>query len=134
MEGIVVVTTVGTEDQANLIARELVARRHAGCVNILPGARSIYRWQGKICQDGEWMLVIKSLSQEFEAVSETIRELHDYELPEILAFRVAHGESGFLDWIGSCVDKNADFSDEEDEDAPPFGDATDLGLLTDQDF
>ncbi|MCH9650759.1 MAG: divalent-cation tolerance protein CutA [Deltaproteobacteria bacterium] len=134
MDGIVVVTTVGTEDQANLIARELVARRHAACVNILPGARSVYRWQGKICQDGEWMLVVKSLSSEFEAVSETIRELHDYELPEILAFRVAHSEAGFLDWIASCIDKDADFSDDEDDEPPSFGDVTDLGVLSDQDF
>ena len=52
MAGIVVVTTVGTEEQANLLAREIVGRRQAACVNILPGVRSVYRWQGKICQDG----------------------------------------------------------------------------------
>jgi len=52
MRAIVVVTTVGTEEQANLIAREIIARRQAACVNILPGVRSIYRWKGKICKDG----------------------------------------------------------------------------------
>ena len=114
MAGIVVVTTVGTEEQANLIAGELVSRRQAACVNIVPGIRSIYRWQGKICKDGELMLVVKTLDTEYLAVSATIRELHSYDVPEILAFQVARGESSFLDWIAGSVDKQADFSDEEE--------------------
>src|ERR687893_504417 len=73
MQAIVVVTTVGTEEQAYLIAREIVARRQAACVNVLPGIRSVYRWKGKICKDGELLLVIKTLAEEFEGVSATIR-------------------------------------------------------------
>lgn len=115
MQAIVVVTTVGTEEQAYQIARELVARRQAACVNVLPGMRSIYRWKGKICKDGELLLVIKTLEEEFEGVSETIRELHSYELPEILSFHVSRAEENFLDWIRSSVDKQADFSDEAEE-------------------
>ena len=110
MRAIAVLTTVGTEEQANLIAREIVARRQAACVNILPGMRSIYRWKGKICKDGELMLVVKTLESEFEGVAATIRELHSYELPEILSFNVSHGERGFLDWIAGSVDKDADFA------------------------
>lgn len=115
MHAIGIVTTVGTEDQANLIAGELVARRQAACVNILPGVRSFYRWQGKICQDDEFLLIIKTQADEFEAVAETIRELHNYDLPEILAFNVSQGDPGFLQWIASSVDKEAEFDDEEDE-------------------
>jgi len=115
MRAIVVVTTVGTEEQAYLIAREIVARRQAACVNILPGVRSIYRWKGKICKDGELMLVVKTLEKEFDAVAATIRELHSYELPEILSFNVSHGERGFLDWIAGSVDKEAEFTDEDEE-------------------
>src|SRR5215218_10684886 len=115
MRAIVVVTTVGTEEQAYLIAREIVARRQAACVNILPGVRSIYRWKGKICKDGELMLLVKTLEGEFEGVSATIRELHSYELPEILSFSVTKGEANFLDWIRSSVDTHADFSDEAEE-------------------
>jgi periplasmic divalent cation tolerance protein len=115
MRAIVVVTTVGTEDQAHLIARELIARRHAACVNIVPGLRSVYRWQGKICTDGEMMLVIKTVADEFEGVAATIRELHAYELPEILSFPVDRGDPRFLEWIGSAVDKDAEFGDEDDE-------------------
>jgi periplasmic divalent cation tolerance protein len=110
-----VVTTVGTEEQANLIARELVARRQAACVNILSGVRSIYRWKGKVCQDTEFLLVAKTQADEFEAVAATIRELHSYELPEILAFNVSKGDAGFLAWIATSVDKDAAFDDEEDE-------------------
>ena len=61
VRAIVMVTTVGTEEQANLIAREIVVRRQAACVNIVPAVRSIYRWQGKICKDGELLLIIKTL-------------------------------------------------------------------------
>ncbi len=115
MRAIVVVTTVGTEEQAYLIAREIVARRQAACVNIVPGIRSIYRWKGKICKDGELLLIVKTLEGEFEGVAATIRELHSYELPEILSFSVAHGEQGFLEWIAGSVDKEADFDDDEDD-------------------
>jgi periplasmic divalent cation tolerance protein len=115
MRAIVVVTTVGTEEQAYLIAREIIARRQAACVNIIPAIRSIYRWKGKICKDGELLLVVKTLQQEFEGVAATIRELHSYELPEILSFGVSQGDQGFLDWIASSVDKEAEFSDEEED-------------------
>ena len=115
MQAIVVVTTVGTEEQAYQIARELVARRQAACVNVLPGMRSVYRWKGKICKDGELLLVIKTLETELGGVERTIQELHSYELPEILSFGVAEGEENFLEWIRSSVDKQADFSDEAEE-------------------
>lgn len=116
MRAIVVVTTVGTEEQAYLIAREIVARRQAACVNIVPGIRSIYRWKGKICKDGELLLIVKTLESELEGVQDTIRELHNYELPEILSFNVSHGERRFLEWIAGNVDKEAPFADEEEED------------------
>jgi len=115
MRAIVVVTSVGTEEQANLIARELVRDRHAACVNILHGVRSVYRWQGKICEDGELLLIVKTTEEEFEGVARVIQELHSYELPEILAFQVTRGERDFLQWIASSVDKEASFSDDEDE-------------------
>jgi periplasmic divalent cation tolerance protein len=115
MRAIVVVTTVGTEEQAYLIAREIVARRQAACVNILPNVRSIYRWKGKIRKDGELLLIIKTLEGEFEEVAATIRELNSYELPEILSFAVSQAEARFLDWIAGNVDKEADFPDDDEE-------------------
>ena len=112
MKAIVVVTTVGTEEQANLIAEELVVRMNASCVNILPIHRSVYRWQGKVCEDSEFLLVIKSADEKYEAVEKTIQELHEYELPEILAFNIARGEMGFLQWITDCLSGTPDPEEE----------------------
>ena len=114
MSAILVVTTVGDEEQGNLIARELLIRRHAACVNMLTGVKSLYRWKGKICRDSEYLLIIKTLESEYDAVASTILELHSYELPEILAFNISKGEPNFLDWIASGLDKEADFENEED--------------------
>ena len=121
MGAFVVVTTVGTEEQANLIASELVARRHASCVNIVTGVRSVYRWQGKICRDAEFLLIVKTLESEYAAVQAAIQELHSYELPEILGFKVARGEAGFLGWIATSLDKaTAGCADDEDEIEEPL--------------
>jgi periplasmic divalent cation tolerance protein len=128
MRAIVVVTTVGTEEQAYLIAREIVARRQAACVNIIPGIRSIYRWKGKICKDGELMLLVKSLEGEFEGIAATIRELHSYELPEILSFNVTQGEQKFLEWIAGSVDKDAVFDEEDDDEEDEDGDLSYSGV------
>jgi len=121
MTAIVMVTTVEDEEQGNLIASELVGRRHAACVNMLSGVKSFYRWSGKICRDGEFMLIIKTLKAEYDAVTSTIQELHSYDVPEILAFDIAEGEPQFLDWIVSSLDKDADFED-DDPDLPDLDD------------
>lgn len=106
------VTTVGTEEQANLVADELVVRRHAACVNIIRVQRSVYRWQGRVFDDNEFLLIAKTTSEEYQAVEDTISELSTYDQPEILGFEVSRGEAGFLAWIVASLDKNADFSDE----------------------
>lgn len=115
MSAIVVITTVGDEEHANDIAAELVLRRQAACVNILTGMKSVYRWKGKICRDSEYLLMIKTQQSEYENVAETIKDLHSYELPEILAFDISHGDEDFLAWIASSLDKEASFDDSEDD-------------------
>ena len=115
MGAMVVFTTVGTEEQANEIARELVCRRHAACVNIVPGLRSVYRWQGKVCRDTEFLLFVKTDEDEYPLIEDTIRELHSYELPEILGFRVERGETNFLAWIAAALDKTLPPCDPDDE-------------------
>ncbi len=94
-----VVTSVGTEQQAVEISEELVARRLATCVNIIPCLRSVYRWKGKICTDSEYLLFVKTRTAFFAEVSEAIRELHSYELPEILMIPVLAAEEGFQRWV-----------------------------------
>jgi len=120
MAAAVVLTTVGTEEEATRLARELVCRRHAACVNLVPGIKSIYRWGGKVCSDTEYLLVVKTLKSELPAVEAAIRELHSYELPEILALEVSQSESGFLGWIEAALDKSKGgcADDDEFEDPP----------------
>jgi len=96
---IVVVTSVGTEDQALDVAHALIRNRQAACVNIIPNVHSIYRWKGRVCSDGEMLLIIKTVAEEFEGVKETIQKVNTYELPEVLAYRVDHASELFGDWI-----------------------------------
>ena len=96
---LLVLTTVGTEDEANQLAVELVDRRLAACVNITRGVSSVFRWQGQIQRDSEYMLVIKTMEDRFGDVSETICSLHSYECPEILAMTAQPGDLRFLRWL-----------------------------------
>jgi len=107
-----VLTSVGTEQQAVEISEELIARRLATCVNIVPCLRSIYRWKGKVCEDTEHLLFIKTPQRLFEAVSEAIREFHSYELPEILGFPITAAESNFHQWILDMVEPSDDDPEE----------------------
>jgi len=95
----VVVTSVGTEEQALDIAHALVRSRHAACVNLIPNVHSIYRWKGRVCDDGEYLLLIKTRGSHFEAVRETIQKVNTYELPEVLAYRVDESSPAFAQWI-----------------------------------
>jgi periplasmic divalent cation tolerance protein len=95
----VVVTSVGTEDQALDVAHALVRNRSAACVNIVPNVHSIYRWKGRVCDDGEMLLIVKTRADRFEAVRETIQRVNTYELPEVLAYRVDWASPGFASWI-----------------------------------
>ncbi len=110
-----IMTSVGTEQQAVEISEELIAQRLATCVNIVPCLRSIYRWKGKICEDTEYLLLIKTPKRMFDKVSSAIREFHSYELPEILGFPIANAEVNFHEWILRMVQPG----DEADEDENP---------------
>jgi periplasmic divalent cation tolerance protein len=102
---IVVVTSVGTEDQALDIAHALVRTHRAACVNIVPNVHSIYRWKGRLCDDGEFLLLVKTRAKQFEAVQETIQKLNTYELPEVLAYRVDDASSAFASWITKATEQ-----------------------------
>jgi periplasmic divalent cation tolerance protein len=104
-ELLVVVTSAGTEDQALDIAHALVRNRQAACVNLVPNIHSIYRWKGRVCEDGEYLLVIKTSKKAFAAVRETIQKVNTYELPEILAYRVDEASPAFADWIVKATER-----------------------------
>jgi periplasmic divalent cation tolerance protein len=100
---IVVLSTCGSEEEAARIARLLVDERVAACVNIVPGVRSFYRWQGKVESSGEWMLVVKSTRDRFEDLRAAIEKEHSYEVPEVVALAVVTGAANYLNWIDGCL-------------------------------
>jgi len=95
----IALTTAGSADEAQKIARMLVERRLAACVNILPGVRSVYRWQGKVEEAEEVMLVIKTSRGLADAVQAALREAQSYDLPEFLLLSVAGGGAEYLTWL-----------------------------------
>jgi periplasmic divalent cation tolerance protein len=92
-------TTAPDEAVAARLARTLVEERLAACVNVIPGVRSFYRWQGKLQEDSEVLLVIKSHRNRTKALAARIKDLHPYELPEVLELPVSGGSGPYLDWI-----------------------------------
>ena len=104
---IVVLTTCDSEKHAAQLARHLVEHRLAACVNILPKARSIYRWQEKIEDAGEWVLFIKSRRDLFAALRAEIQKIHNYEVPEVIAIPIVDGSEAYLGWLDGQLTKPA---------------------------
>ncbi|MGA3125832.1 MAG: divalent-cation tolerance protein CutA [Candidatus Korobacteraceae bacterium] len=98
-------TTVPSREEANTIASELVSRRLAACVNILGPISSIYHWQGEVEHSDEFLLLIKSTAVQFLPVRDALRELHSYQLPELISFNIEAGLEPYLEWIAASVRK-----------------------------
>lgn len=94
---VVLVTAPGGEAEA--LGRALVGERLAACVNIVPGARSIYRWEGEVQADEEALLVIKTTETRLGALVERVNALHPYDLPEVLALPAEGGSTAYLEWV-----------------------------------
>ncbi len=99
MDAIVVYITSPNEEEAAKIARTVVEGRLAGCVNIVKGIRSIYSWQGKIENDSEVLMIIKTQRHLFEPLRMRVKELHSYTVPEIIAMPVIEGSEDYLRWL-----------------------------------
>jgi periplasmic divalent cation tolerance protein len=97
---IVVFVTVGSAGEGDRLAQALVEERLAACVNRLPGIRSVYRWEGKVEQSAEELLIIKTRQALFAALEKRVRELHGYAVPEIIALPVIAGSEPYLKWLG----------------------------------
>ncbi|MCK6555759.1 divalent-cation tolerance protein CutA [Candidatus Binatia bacterium] len=96
---IVVLVTVGTAEDGTRMARALVDDRLAACVNVVGPIRSIYRWDGQVCDDAEHLLVIKTRAALFAATTARIRAMHPYETPEIVALPITDGSEPYLAWL-----------------------------------
>jgi periplasmic divalent cation tolerance protein len=94
-----VMVTAGSEEQAATIGRALVGERLAACVNIVGPIRSIYRWQGEVQNDSEYLMLIKTRASLVSKIERRVRELHSYEVPEVIALLISGGSKPYLDWL-----------------------------------
>lgn len=100
---IVVFITTHDEKEAATLARALIEARLAACVNIINGIRSIYRWQGKVEENAEVLMIVKTRQDLFDPLAERVRELHSYDVPEIIAVPVTRGSEAYLRWINNST-------------------------------
>lgn len=96
---LVVLVTTPTPERAAELARALVEERLAACGNVVPGLRSIYRWEGEVQDDPEALLVLKTTRARFEALRDRILALHPYQVPEVIALPVEAGSAAYLAWV-----------------------------------
>ncbi len=96
---LVIYCTCPDQATAERIAETVVDERLAACVNLVPGLTSIYRWQGQIQRDAEWLLIIKTRRTVYSLLEARLCELHPYEVPEIIALPIQAGLADYLDWI-----------------------------------
>jgi periplasmic divalent cation tolerance protein len=100
---IIVLVTTPNSDEANLIANALVAEQLAACVNIVPLIESIYRWEGEVKRDSEALMIIKTTNDRYAQVERSVKELHSYTTPEVIALGIERGSKEYLKWLRDSV-------------------------------
>lgn len=106
-DAIVILSTASSREEAKRIAKCLVEEKLAACVQIVPGLESVYVWQGKLCDEPEFLLLIKSRSILFSRVAKRVLSLHSYEVPEIVALRIDDISKPYMDWMESSLPDDA---------------------------
>lgn len=102
-EEVVILITAGCDEEAEKIARSLVAERLAACVNIIPGIRSIFFWDNRTQEERETLLIAKSRASLMEKITARVKELHSYSVPEVIALPIIAGSKSYLDWVNETV-------------------------------
>jgi periplasmic divalent cation tolerance protein len=100
-DGLLVITTLPNADAAAELAKNVVGERLAACANLIPALRSIYKWQGKLQDENEVLVLFKTRQEHYENLQSRILELHPYEVPEVLAIPVEQGYAAYLDWLAA---------------------------------
>ena len=103
-EVVLIYLTIGDREKALTLARALVRERLLACANVVPGITSVYEWQGKICEEGEALLVGKTTRARLDALKARVQALHDYECPCLVALSVTDGLPPFLAWVAEMTD------------------------------
>ena len=103
---LIVFVTVPSGEDASRIGEALVSERLAACVNVVPGIESIYRWEGEVTRDAEWLLIIKTTEERFEEMERRVKELHVYATPEVIALRISRGSDEYLKWLRESITPN----------------------------
>ena len=98
-DAVVLMTTVASAQEGEMLVRTLLERRLIACGSLIPGARSLYRWEGKIADEQETVILMKTRSAVLHAVEKAFAELHPYKVPELLALEVQWGLGKYVDWI-----------------------------------
>jgi periplasmic divalent cation tolerance protein len=102
-EPLVVLTTLASVDEARVFVRALVDARLVACGTLLPGATSIYRWEGAITEEPEVVVLLKTDASQWDALATAVRQHHPYEVPELLALPVERGLEAYLSWLAAEV-------------------------------
>jgi periplasmic divalent cation tolerance protein len=102
-EYVVVLVTVGNAEEADRISQALVEERLAACCTRIPAVRSVYRWEGRVCDEEEVLLVIKTRRGVWDRLTSRVHELHSYDMPEIIALPLVAGSERYLRWISDNV-------------------------------
>ena len=96
---IVVFSACDTSAEARKLARHLVETRVAACVNVIPGAYSVFHWEGKVQEAAEWLLLIKTTRDRLEPLKSELRKIHSYTVPEVVAVPIVDGSDEYLEWV-----------------------------------
>ncbi len=104
-QAIVVCVTASSEEEACRIGQRLVKDKLVACATLLPGVRSLFWWEGKVAEERETLMILKTREALFADLARTVKALHSYQVPEIIALSVKKGSSDYLDWIQAVTSK-----------------------------
>ena len=102
---VVIFVTTGSEEEARRVAEHLIGRRRAACINIVPRTDSLFWWQGKLDSAQESILIIKTKASLLPEITELVKEVHSYEVPEVIALPIIDGSKDYLKWIDDEVEE-----------------------------
>lgn len=107
-ENIMIFVTASSDSEAQTISKDLVGSRLVACANLLPGIRSIFQWKGEVQSEQEVLVIMKSRTELFDRIERRVRELHSYDVPEILAIPILAGSLPYLAWLREETDSNSE--------------------------